>query len=265
MSSTRAMHRHKIINIIMKLWIIFTLQKTSLKNFLLSNGHFIARPFIISEFFSFISTVFNVSVALPSGPLIQLKVQFVFLVWILHLFGLPVNLIKLVISVLLVNLFNLLKITCYTMLNYCNAAIFLLFSYFCCARWKINEHWSIWNYVNLKLQVVTLPWSSSTPPSLHTYSTVIRVWIGLILCTFVYAQNNKSYHVSRTINAHNCFMSNAKITELSCSCAFHWIFFFDELKYRVRLYCLDETNRISNVINFFSQWNVNDDLYPFWF
>lgn len=138
MSSTRAMHRHKIINIIMKLWIIFTLQKTSLKNFLLSNGHFIARPFIISEFFSFISTVFNVSVALPSGPLIQLKVQFVFLVWILHLFGLPVNLIKLVISVLLVNLFNLLKITCYTMLNYCNAAIFLLSSYFCYARWKIN-------------------------------------------------------------------------------------------------------------------------------
>lgn len=155
MSSTRAMHRHKIINIIMKLWIIFTLQKTSLKNFLLSNGHFIARPFIISEFFSFISTVFNVSVALPSGPLIQLKVQFGFLVWILHLFGLPVNLIKLVISVLLVNLFNLLKITCYTMHNYCNAAIFLLSSYFCCARWKINEHWSIWNYVNLKLQVVT--------------------------------------------------------------------------------------------------------------
>lgn len=57
------------------------------------------------------------------------------------------KLIKLVISDLLVNLFNLLKITCYTMLNYCNV----------CVRAQVSDRfifllcWAVSNEIMLTL------------------------------------------------------------------------------------------------------------------
>lgn len=57
------------------------------------------------------------------------------------------KLIKLVISDLLVNLFNLLKITCYTMLNYCNV----------CVRARVSDRfifllcWAVSNEIMLTL------------------------------------------------------------------------------------------------------------------